>query len=97
MGRPGPRGTSLDPSVAGSTATEVWGGQPKGSDPVAELLARGAGGRRIAAELNTAELQARQLLAEGRNRGHDCLPSNAIQSPGMAPICGTSTRVGASD
>jgi DNA-binding transcriptional regulator LsrR (DeoR family) len=57
--------------VAGSTTTEVWGGETEDSDPVAELLAQGAGRRRIAAQLGISEHQARRLLAERRNGSAD--------------------------
>jgi hypothetical protein len=41
------------------------------SDPVAELIEAGIGRRRLAAELNIIEHQARLLLAERRNGSGD--------------------------
>ena len=64
MGRPDNRRAPRDSSVAGSTDTpEVWGGDPDTTDPVAELIAKGVGRRKLAAELGVTEHAARQLLA----------------------------------
>lgn len=55
-------------ALAGSTTTaDVTDGATEISDPVAELLAQGAGRRKLAAELNITEHQARQLIAAAKN------------------------------
>jgi hypothetical protein len=70
MGRPDQRAVP-----AGSTTSEWAGGGAKNTDLVAELLAQGAGRRRLAAQLGISEHTARQLITATKNGDGRWAPS----------------------